>query len=116
MGTMKLKLKAGLWIAFFLSLASLAPAAGTWTVEKAGDVWWLKSPEGQRQFYTGVQCLSEREGSRVESKIKTWGFTGLGSWNDGPWRHRSLPFTESLNLWHSLRAGRGLKPIFDVDW
>src|SRR5207253_3021880 len=103
-----------------------------------GGVWWLKSPEGKKMFYTSVQCVGPKDGSIVkgspvydgirlygseerwadvtEKRLKQWGFKGLGAWNSWLWHKRGLPFTDSLNTWKSLQRNGGLKPIYDADW
>ena len=106
------------------------------TIEKTGGIWWLKSPSGQRMFYPSVQCVGPKHGSAVpgapvfdgikscggslgkwliqtEERIRSWGFKGLGAWNDGIFHRTSLPFTESLNI---FKSWQGLKTVFDADW
>jgi hypothetical protein len=108
------------------------------SLEKKDGVWWLKDPQGKRMFYTSVQCVGPKDGSIVkgspvydgiklygseerwaeatEKRLRAWGFKGLGAWNSWSWHQRSLPFTESLNIWKSLQRDGGLKPIYDRDW
>ncbi len=105
-----------------------------YSIEKKSGVWWLKSPDGERMFYTSVQCCGPKNSSprggpvydgikacggdlqkwieRTQSRLQGWGFRGLGAWNHPLWHWRALPFTECLNIWKGL----GMKPIFDADW
>lgn len=108
-------------------------------IEKRGGIHWLVSPAGERMFYTSVQCVSPKHGSRVkgapaydgvaacggslaawisqtEDRLRDWGFKGLGAWNHRLWRFRDVPYTESLSIWHSLWVGGQLKPVYDPDW
>jgi len=110
------------------------------TVVRKGGVWWLKDPHGHLMFYPSVQGVGPRHGSRVpgapsydgikasggslgkwlertEKRLKDWGFKGLGAWNDPLWHRTDIRFTESLNIYKSLKwEPRGLKPVFDADW
>ncbi len=114
------------------------PAGRRFCIVRERGVSWLKDPSGRRMFYASVQCVSPRHGSRVpgapaydgiaaagglakwvrrtEARLRTWGFKGLGAWNHRLWHYRELPFTESLNIWKSMRVKGGIKPIFDPDW
>jgi hypothetical protein len=109
-----------------------------YTLKKENGIFWLVNPQGKKMFYTSVQCVGPKDGSVVktsplydgiklygskekwaditEKRLKGWGFKGLGAWNDWLWHKRSLPFTDSLNIWKSLERDGGLKPIYDADW
>ena len=109
-------------------------AKGFFTIARNGRILWLRDPEGRRVFYTSVQCVGPKHGSRVpgapaydgvaacggslqkwiertERRLRDWGFKGLGAWNHQLWRYRRLPYTVSLNIWKSLKL-----PVFNRDW
>lgn len=98
---------------------------GFFSLEQKDGVWWVKSPAGERMFYTAVQCVGpldwknkkdEGFAERTEKRLKQWGFRGVGAWNGWTWRDRQVPFTESLGIWSGMKSEYGLKPVYDTDW
>lgn len=104
------------------------------TIEKKGRVFWLADPAGRRMFYTSVQCVAPRHGSRVpgapsydgiaacggslpgwiaqtEKRLRDWGFRGLGAWNHRLWNYRAVPYSHSLNIFKSVKG-----PVFSSGW
>ena len=110
-----------------------------YSVAKKNGAWWLVDCEGKKMFYTSVQCVNPMQRSRVkggiaydgpaahggdlqawiqstQSRLKDWGFKGLGSWNHGLWYWRGVPFTDSLSVWRIAQRDGWLKPVFDKDF
>ncbi len=104
---------------------------------KAGEAWWLVSPEGRRFFSLGVCCVNRgqtREGfdsrnpgyaswrkhpdaaswaDAVLERLRSWGFTTVGGWSDDPVliasKGMELAFTPVLHMGSTAGA-----PWFDL--
>jgi len=105
--------------------AAASAASPRWSTVREGDVWWLRTPDGQAFYSKGVNTVhggtdkdKTREGGafhwenhftdirqwRQEARdnLLRWGFNTLGGWSD-PSPEMNLPLMVELDLGRNAR-------------